>query len=74
VITGHALLPVIPGREGDFKRAFAEAGAIITSMPGCRSMSLSRSIESPRNYLLLVEWKHLDDHTIGFRQSEEYQK
>ena len=74
VITEHALLPVIPGREDDFERAFAEARAIIMSMPGCRSLSLSRSIESPSNYLLLVEWEHLDDHTIGFRQSEEYQR
>ena len=69
VITEHALLPVIPGREIDFERAFAEARAIIMSMPGCRSLSLSRSIESPSNYPLLVEWEHLDDHTIGFRQS-----
>ena len=74
VITEHALLPVIPGREIDFERAFAEARAIIMSMPGCRSLSLSRSIESPSNYPLLVEWEHLDDHTIGFRQSEQYQK
>jgi len=44
------------------------------SMPGCRSLSLSRSIESPSGYLLLVEWEYLDDHTIGFRQSEQYQK
>ena len=74
MITEHALLPVIPGREDDFERAFAEARAIIMSMPGCRSLSLSRSIESPSSYLLLVEWEHLDDHTIGFRQSEEYQR
>ena len=74
MITEHALLPVLPGREDDFERAFAEARVLITSMPGCRSLSLSRSIESPGNYLLLVEWEHLDDHTIGFRQSEQYQK
>ena len=74
VITEHALLPVLPGREDDFERAFAEARVLITSMPGCRSLSLSRSIESPSNYLLLVDWEHLDDHTIGFRQSEQYQK
>ena len=74
MITEHALLPVIPGREDDFERAFAEARAIITSMPGCRSLSLSRSIEAPSNYLLLVEWEQLDDHTIGFRQSKQYQK
>jgi len=32
-------------------------------MAGCRSLSLSRSIEAPTNYLLLVEWEHPDDHT-----------
>ena len=74
VIVEHALLPVISGREDDFERAFAEARVIITSIPGCRRLSLSRSIEAPSNYLLLVEWEHLEDHTIGFRQSEQYQK
>lgn len=73
VITEHALLPVIPGKEDEFEIAFAEARAIITSMPGCRGMSLSRSIESPSTYLLLVDWERLEDHTIGFRQSEQYQ-
>lgn len=73
MITEHALLPVTPGREDEFEIAFAEARAIITSMPGCRGLSLSRSIESPSTYLLLVEWERLEDHTIGFRQSEQYQ-
>jgi len=31
-------------------------------------------VRSPSNYLLLVEWEHPDDHTIGFRQSEQYKK
>lgn len=74
MVTEHALLLVIPGREGEFEIAFSEARAIITSMPGCRHVSLSRSIESPSTYLLLVEWEHLDDHMIGFKQSEQYEK
>lgn len=73
MITEHALLPVIPGREDEFEIAFAEARFIITSMPGCRSLTLSRSIESRSTYLLLVEWQSLDDHTIGFRQSDQYE-
>jgi heme-degrading monooxygenase HmoA len=43
-------------------------------MPGFRNLSLSRSIESPSNYLLLVEWEELEDHTVGFRQSEQYEE
>lgn len=37
-------------------------------------MSLSRSVESPNLYLLLVEWDSVEDHTDGFRQSAEYQR
>lgn len=74
MITEHALLPVIPGREDDFELAFREARRIISSMPGFRNLSLSRSVESPSTYLLLVEWEQLEDHTVGFRQSNEYKQ
>ena len=43
-------------------------------MAGFRSLRLERSIESPSRYLLLVEWERLEDHTEGFRGSEEYQR
>jgi heme-degrading monooxygenase HmoA len=59
--------------EDDFERAFDDARLIIASMNGCRRVSLSRSIESPSTYLLLVEWERLEDHTMGFRQSGQYQ-
>lgn len=74
MITEHALLPVLPGREEEFEAAFGQARAIIESMSGFRSLSLSRSIESPGTYLLLVEWEKLEDHTVGFRGSAEYQQ
>lgn len=74
MITEHALLPVIPGQEEEFEAAFQQARTIIASMPGFMALSLSRSIESPDTYLLLVEWETLDDHTVGFRGSAEYQQ
>ncbi|HEY8913296.1 antibiotic biosynthesis monooxygenase [Lacisediminihabitans sp.] len=74
MVTEHALLPVIPGKEREFEAAFTEARVIISSMPGFRRLSLSRSLESQSTYLLLVEWERLEDHTIGFRESEQYQQ
>jgi heme-degrading monooxygenase HmoA len=74
MITEHAVLPVIPGKEGEFEAAFAEARVIISSMSGFRGLSLSRSTESPSTYLLLVEWDRREDHTVGFRESQEYQR
>ncbi|WP_338145147.1 antibiotic biosynthesis monooxygenase family protein [Cryobacterium serini] len=58
---------MIPGREVEFELAFTDARAIISSMPGCRSLTLSRSIEYLSTYLLLVEWERPDDHAIAFR-------
>jgi len=43
-------------------------------MPGFGSLSLSRSIETPNTYLLLVAWETLEDHTVGFRGSAAYQQ
>jgi heme-degrading monooxygenase HmoA len=72
VITEQATLDVKPGRESEFEGAFAEAKAIIASMPGFRSLELHRCIETPGRYLLLVSWERLEDHTEGFRKSPEY--
>ena len=72
MILEHAILPVIPGREGAFEAAFAEAKAIIARMPGFIDLSLSRSIETPNEYLLLVQWESVEAHEVGFRGSPEY--
>ena len=74
MIREHALLDVIPGEEERFELAFAEAKAIIASMPGFRSLTLDRGVEQPSRYLLLVEWDRLEDHTEGFRGAPEYQR
>lgn len=69
-----ATLPVLPGREAEFERAFAEAREIISASAGFQSLELRRCHEVPNQYLLLVRWATLEDHTIGFRQSEPYQR
>jgi heme-degrading monooxygenase HmoA len=74
VILEHALLPVLPGRESEFESEFGKAKAIISATPGFISLTLSRCIERPSTYLLLVEWATLEDHTEGFRGSDQYQQ
>jgi len=74
MILEHALLPVKPGEESRFEAAFAEAKALIASVPGFGQLSLSRCIERPDTYLLLVEWASLEDHTVGFRESPQYEE
>lgn len=74
MILEHAILPVRPGREADFEATFAEAKPTIASMPGFVDLTLSRSIESPNEYLLLVHWESVAAHEVGFRGSPEYER
>ena len=73
MIIEHALLPVKPGQEAAFERAFAEARQIIAGSPGFRALTLSRGHERPATYLLLVEWDRLEGDTEGFRGSSHYE-
>ena len=69
-----AILNVIPGREDEFLKAFSEAKEIISKMAGYISHQLKRCIENTSQFILLVQWEKLTDHTVGFRESQEYQQ
>ena len=69
-----AALDVRPGQEAAFEAAFTKASHIISGMHGYVSHELQRCVEKNNRYLLLVNWRSLEDHTVGFRQSAEYQQ
>lgn len=69
-----ATLELRPALAQEFESAFRQAAAIISAMPGYVSHELQRGIEKPNRYVLLVRWQTLEDHTIGFRQSGDYQR
>lgn|SRR5574339_267912 len=67
-----AILNLRPGTMSAFEAAFKEASKIISSMPGYISHELHRCIETADKYILLVRWQKLENHTVGFRTSEQY--
>jgi heme-degrading monooxygenase HmoA len=69
-----AILNVIPGLEAEFESAFHQASTIISQMPGYGSHQLRPCVEQRNRYILLVEWATLEDHTVGFRGSPQYQQ
>ena len=69
-----AILNVIPGQQSAFEAAFARAVPILARMRGYISHELRSCIENTSRYLLLVQWQALEDHTVGFRGSPEYQE
>lgn len=69
-----AMLQVRPGLTADFERNFQAASGIISKMEGYIHHELKRCLEDPHKYVLMVKWETLEDHTIGFRGSAEYQE
>ena len=74
MVLEHALLDVRPGEEADFESAFSTAKDLIAASPGFQGLTLSRCVERPGTYLLLVTWATLADHTEGFRGSAAFEQ
>jgi heme-degrading monooxygenase HmoA len=69
-----AILQVVPAQTLAFEQAFKQAQAIIAASPGYVSHELQRCLEMPSQYILLVRWQQLTDHTEGFRKSAAYEE
>jgi heme-degrading monooxygenase HmoA len=69
-----AMLQVKAGLCAEFEHNFKQASSIISSMKGYVDHELQKCVEDTNKYLLLVRWETLEDHTIGFRGSEQYQQ
>ena len=73
MILEAAILNVRPGQEAAFETAMCNARPLIAATPGFVSINVHRCVETRNRYLLLVRWRALEDHTVGFRKSERYQ-
>lgn len=67
-----AILNVRSAQEKQFEASFTVASQIISTMHGYVSHQLMRCLETEGRYVLLVNWQTLEDHTVGFRLSEQY--
>jgi heme-degrading monooxygenase HmoA len=69
-----AVLNVRPGQKDAFERALVEARPLIAATKGFQGLEVRPCVETPNRYLLLVKWDTVEDHTIGFRQSDRFPK
>ena len=72
MILEAAFLYIKEGITLQFETDFKLASKYISSMDGYINHSLQKCIEQENKYLLLVQWNRLEDHTIGFRTSDQY--
>jgi heme-degrading monooxygenase HmoA len=63
---------VDPATADDFPDAVREGLKFVADTPGYRSARLTRSVESPDRFVLLIEWDSIEAHTEGFRGSENF--
>ncbi len=68
------MLTVKSGMETEYEQAFKQASPLIAASKGYCSHELQRCLEIPCKYVLLVRWETLEDHTVGFKQSPNFQE
>jgi heme-degrading monooxygenase HmoA len=69
-----AQIDVKPGLETEFEAGVAKAAPLFKRAKGCSGMTLQRSIERPTRYRLFVKWDTVENHTIDFRGSADFQE
>ena len=68
-----ALIDVHPGQEDEFAAAYRLGHPILAGTPGCRSVRMTRGIESASRFVLLVEWDSVEAHNENFRGTERFE-
>lgn len=74
MVTEIAQIDVKPGMEAEFEAGVAKAAPVFKRAKGCKAMRLERSIEMPQRYRLFVAWETLENHTVDFRGSPDFQE
>ena len=74
MITEIAQIDVKPGMEKDFEAGVAKAAPVFKRAKGCHGLTLEKSIEKPNRYRLFVQWETVENHTVDFRGSADFQE
>ena len=65
-----AEIEIVTGQAEDFIAAYRKVRDLLTGTPGCRTVRMTRGVESPHRFLLLVEWDDIVAHEKNFRDTE----
>jgi heme-degrading monooxygenase HmoA len=65
-----ATIDIQKGKNSEFELNLLQAKKVISQAKGFQSIEVQRCIEVENRYVLFIYWETLEDHTIGFRNSE----
>lgn len=74
MIIEHAIFRLKAGQGPAFEAAFPDAVPHLAASEGFLGFELRPSIEHADTYHLIVRWRSLEDHTVGFRESDRFPK
>jgi heme-degrading monooxygenase HmoA len=69
-----AQIDIKPGLETEFEAGVGKATPLFQRAKGCKGLTLNRSVEKPGRYRLFIQWDTVENHTIDFRGSADYQE
>jgi len=72
VVTEIAVLEITPGSEEAFADEYRKVRHEVAETEGCRSVRLTRGVESPSRFVLLVEWDSVEAHEGNFRAGDRF--
>lgn len=62
-----------PGQNAAFEEAIQRGlRDVISKAKGFEGFKVNKGIESTERYVLQIFWATLEDHTVGFRQSDAF--
>jgi heme-degrading monooxygenase HmoA len=62
-----------PGENAAFEEAIQRGlQTVLSQAKGFQGYKVNKGIENSERYLLQVFWDTLEDHTVGFRESEAF--
>lgn len=70
MIMETAFMSIIPGKELEFEAAIEQAKAVVSQAKGFQVIHVHRGVERPSTYMLAIGWDSVEDHMVGFRESE----
>ena len=74
MVVESVYLDIKKNQVPDFLQAFHKAEPLIGNADGYISHSLMQCLDNNHRFLLTVQWKTLESHTVNFRQSAQYKK
>ena len=69
-----ATIDIKAKKNEEFEAALIQAQEVLVTAKGYVKHEFKKCLEQPNRYILLITWETLEDHTVGFRTADLFQR